>query len=170
MHEYYTIPSDESHRAKWPHEIFLINLVFNHILIFATTFGVYRTFPFLVLIVPLTSFAITVYIIVKARQIAASDETWFVKSHWVIAARRNLHFMWLLSITCGFIAGGLGLAYLSGWSRITTLSLIGGFGLLPFMVSLLILIVLGNDSLYQARHGKLPKRFVENNPPPTTSL
>jgi hypothetical protein len=51
-----------------------------------------------------------------------------------------------------------------GWSKISTIALIGGFGLLPFMVSLLVLIVLGNDSMYQARHGKLPKRFVEQNP------
>jgi hypothetical protein len=44
--------------------------------------------------------------------------------------------------------------------------------MLPFMGALLILIVLGNDSMYQARHGKLPKRFVEQNPDssnPTTS-
>jgi len=38
------------------------------------------------------------------------------------------------------------------------------------MVTLLVLIVLGNDSMYQARHGKLPKRFVEQNPDSTTSV
>jgi hypothetical protein len=168
MHQHFTIAAEESHRAKWPHEIFLINLVFNHILIFATTFGVYRTFPLMVLIVPITSFAITSYIIIKGRQISKGDETWFVKSHWKIAAKRNLHFLWLLLITCGFVGGGLLISNLAGWSKITTLSLIGGFGLLPFMVALLILIVLGNDSLYQARHGKLPKSFIEKNPAPTT--
>ncbi len=42
--------------------------------------------------------------------------------------------------------------------------------MLPFMVSLLVLIVLGNDSMYQARHGKLPKRFVENNPDSSASV
>ena len=46
---------DEIRRAKWPHEIFLINLVFNHILVFASTFGVYSTFPLMVLVVPTTS-------------------------------------------------------------------------------------------------------------------
>ncbi|MDD5057936.1 MAG: hypothetical protein PHQ60_08685 [Sideroxydans sp.] len=164
MHQHFAVPHEESVRAKWPHEIFLINLVFNHILIFATTFGVYRTFPFLILIVPITSFAIIGYIIIKGGQIAQSNETWFVKSHWKIAAKRNLHFLWLLTITCAIIGGGLLISNLMGWSKITTFALLGGAGLLPFMVSLLILIVLGNDSLYQARHGKLPKRFIEQNP------
>jgi hypothetical protein len=172
MHQRFDIAPEETVRAKWPHEIFLINLVFNHILVFASTFGVFSTFPLMVLIVPITSFAITGYLLVQARQIAKSDETWFVKSHWVIADKRNKHFMWLLTITCVIVGGGLLLSKLMGWSKIATLALLGGFGMLPFMGALLILIVLGNDSMYQARHGKLPKRFVEQNPDssnPTTS-
>lgn len=167
MYEHYEIGREEMIRAKWPHEIFLINLVFNHILVFASTFGVFSTFPYMVLIVPITSFAITAYILVKAKQIARSDETWFVKSHWIIADKRNKHFMMLLSITCVLIGGGLLLSKLMGWSKIATIALIGGAGLLPFMVALLVLIVLGNQSMYDARHGKLPKRFVEQNPNPT---
>ncbi|MDZ4201287.1 MAG: hypothetical protein U1C96_03975 [Gallionella sp.] len=160
MHQQFEVSPDESKRAKWPHEIFLINLVFNHILVFASTFGVFSTFPLMVLIVPITSFAITGYIIIKAKQIARSDETYFVKSHWIIADKRNQHFMWLLTITCVIVGGGYFLSQMMGWSKIATIALLGGVGLLPFMVSLLVLIVLGNDSMYQARHGKLPKRFA----------
>jgi hypothetical protein len=169
MHQQFNIAPEETTRAKWPHEIFLINLVFNHILVFASTFGVFSTFPLMVLIVPITSFAITTYIIIKAKQIAASDETWFVKSHWVIAAKRNRSFLGLLTITCSVFGLGLMLSKAMGWSKIATIALLGGFGLLPFMVALLVLIVLGNDSMYQARHGKLPKRFVEQNPDPAYS-
>lgn len=164
MHQRFTVAPEETVRAKWPHEIFLINLVFNHILVFASTFGVFGTFPLMVLIVPITSFAITAYIIIKAKQIAKSSETWFVKSHWIIAEKRNYKFLMLLTITCTLIGGGLSFSKAMGWSKVVTLAVIGGGGMLPFMVSLLILIVLGNDSMYQARHGKLPKRFVENNP------
>jgi hypothetical protein len=166
MHQYFSVPLEESDRAKWPHEIFLINLVFNHILVFALTFSVYRTFPLMVAIVPITSFAIAGYIILKGRQIAAGSESWFVKSHWKIAVQRNRHFLWLLTATCVIIGSGVWISNMMGWSKITTIALLGGFGLLPFMVSLLVLIVLGNDSLYQARHGKLPKRFIEKNPDP----
>ncbi len=169
MHQHFTISPEETVRAKWPHEIFLINLVFNHILVFASTFGVFSTFPLMVLIVPVTSFVITGYIIIKAKQIAKRDETWFVKSHWIIAAKRNIHFLRLLTITCTIVGGAFWLSRAMGWSKITTLALIGGFGMLPFMVALLVLIVLGNDSMYQARHGKLPKRFVEQNPDSSNS-
>jgi hypothetical protein len=137
--------------------------------VFASTFGVFTTFPFMVLIVPITSFVITAYIIIKAKKIAISDESWFVKSHWRIAALRNRHFLWLLTITCIVIGGGYLLSRAMGWSKIATIALLGGAGLLPFMVSLLILIVLGNVSVHQARNGALPKSFVEQNPYPSTS-
>jgi hypothetical protein len=170
MHQHFTISPEEIVRAKWPHEIFLINLVFNHILVFASTFGVFSTFPQMVLIVPITSFVITGYIVIKAKQVARSNETWFVKSHWVIANKRNSHFMKLLTITCTGIGIGLLLSKVMGWSKVATIALLGGVGMLPFMISLLVLIVLGNDSMYQARHGKLPRRFVEQNPDPSSSV
>src|SRR5512143_2370274 len=122
MHHHFDIAKDETFRAKWPHEIFLINLVFNHILVFASTFGVFSTFPLMVLIVPITSFAITSYIIIKAKQIAASNETWFVKSHWGIAAKRNRSFLWLLTITCLIVGGGLLFSKAMGWSKIATIA------------------------------------------------
>lgn len=157
MSERYRASTEEIRRAKWPHEIFLINLVFNHILVFASTFGVYSTFPLMVLIVPATSCAITGYILVKAKQIAASNETVFVKAHWVVADKRNRHFIGLLIVASVAIGGGYALSSTMGWSKVATIALLGGFGLLPIMVCLLILIVLGNDSMYQARHSKLPK-------------
>lgn len=164
MSENYTATPEEIIRAKWPHEIFLINLVFNHILVFASTFGVFSTFPLMVLIVPITSFAITGYILFKGRAVAASDETPFVKAHWALAYKRNLHFIWLLTITCGVIGAGLWISTAMGWSKIATIALLGGIGLLPFMVSLLILIVLGNDAVHQARRSKMPKGALFSNP------
>ncbi len=157
MSKPYTATPEEITRAKWPHEIFLINLVFNHILVFASTFGVFSTFPLMVLIVPLTSFVITGYLLIKAKYIAAGDETVFVKEHWAVADKRNKHFMWLLTIACVVMGGGFWLSKMMGWSKIAAIAVLGGVGLLPFMVSLLVLIVLGNDSMYQARHSKLPR-------------
>lgn len=165
MSEKYIATPEEIVRAKWPHEIFLINLVFNHILVFASTFGVFSTFPLMVLIVPITSFAITGYILIKARMVVASEETVFVKAHWGLAHKRNSHFMWLLSVTCAVMAGGLWVSAAMGWSKIATIALLGGVGLLPFMVSLLILIVLGNDAVHQAKSSKLPKGAPAANTP-----
>lgn len=114
----------------------------------------------MVLIVPITSFIITGYILLKAKKIVASDETVFVKAHWCVADKRNKYFIWLLTITCTLVGGSLMLSKMMMWSKITTIALIGGIGMLPFMVSLLVLIVLGNDSMYQARYSKLPKGYT----------
>lgn len=158
---------DEIRRAKWPHEIFLINLVFNHILVFASTFGVYSTFPLMVLIVPITSVSIVAYIFFTARQVAAGNETPLVKAHWAVADRRNKVFFALLSSICLLGGAAYWIGILAGWSKIAVIAILGGVGILPFMVSILVLVVLGNASMYQARHNQLPKGYVSSsqNPP-----
>lgn len=167
MHQQFNISPDEAKRAKWPHEILLINLIFNHILVFAATFGVVSTFPLLPLVVPAISFAITGYILLKAQSVASGNDTWFVKAHWKIAAGRNRFFMLLLAFACVISGTGLGLSKMLGWSKIATIALIGGAGMLPFMVTILVLVVLGNESVYMARDGKLPERFAAQNPQPS---
>lgn len=164
MHQQFDIHPEEGRRAKWPHEIFLINLIFNHIFVFCATVAVIGSFPYLPALVPIISFSIIGYILIKAKLVAAGGETWFVKAHWQIAARRNRFFMLLLTVTCAISGGGLWLSKVMGWAKVPTIALIGGVGLLPFMVVLLVLIVLGNESVYMARDGKLPKRFAEKNP------
>lgn len=164
MHQQFNVSPEERKHAKWPHEIFLINLIFNHIFIFCATVAVFGTFPFMPALVPIISFSIISYILIKARQVASGSESWFVKSHWQIAAKRNRFFMLLLTITCVISGGGFWLSKLLGWAKIPTIALIGGVGLLPFMVALLVLIVLGNESVFIARDGKLPKRFAAQFP------
>lgn len=164
MHQQFSVMKDEGTRAKWPHEIFLINLVFNHIFVFAATLGVFSTFPYLPLVVPAISFSIIGYLIIKAKMVANGNDTWFVKSHWKIAARRNRIFMMLLSLTLIIFFSGVWISKVFHWNPIATKALIVGASLLPFMVVLLVLIILGNESVHLARIGKLPKRFVELNP------
>jgi hypothetical protein len=164
MHQQFSVSPEEAKKAKWPHEIFLINLIFNHIFVFVATVAVVGSFPLAPAMVPLISAGIIVYILIKSKQVMASDEPWFVKAHWQICARRNRFFILLLSIPCVITVGGLWLANLLGWSKIPTIALIGGVGLLPFMVALLVLIIMGNESVHLARTGKLPKSFVDLNP------
>ena len=164
MHQQFNITTDEARRAKWPHEIFLINLIFNHIFIFVATVAVVGSFPWLPALVPLISVCIIGYILIKSKQVSAGNETAFVKAHWQICAGRNRLFILLLSLPCVITAGGLWMAKMMGWSKIPTIALIGGVGLLPFMVALLILIVLGNESVHLARTGRLPESFVKLHP------
>lgn len=164
MQQQFKITVDEGRRARWPHEIFLINLIFNHIFVFCATVAVSGTFPLLVALVPVISFCIIGYILIKARQVVGGGESWFVKMHWQLAARRNRLFMLLLAVTCLVSGGGWWLSKILGWAKVHTIALIGGVGLLPFMAALLVLIVLGNESVYMARDGKLPKRFSGQHP------
>lgn len=164
MHQQFNVSAEERKRAKWPHEIFLINLIFNHIFVFCATVAIFGSFPFMPALVPIISFSIIGYIFIKAKQVSAGNEPWFVKMHWQIAAKRNRFFLLLLAATCGISIGGLWLSKMLGWAKVPTIALIGGVGLLPFMVTLLVLIVLGNESVHIARDGKLPKRFAEQNP------
>jgi hypothetical protein len=166
MHQQFSVSPEEANRAKWPHEIFLINLIFNHIFVFVATVSVVGSFPLLPALVPIISCCIIGYILIKSKQVSASDETWFVKAHWQICARRNYLFILLLSVPCVITVGGLWLSKTLGWAKIPTIALIGGVGLLPFMVALLVLVILGNDSVHLARNGKLPKSFVELHPDP----
>lgn len=164
MDPQFSVSPEEAKRAKWPHEIFLINLIFNHIFVFVASMAVVGSFPLLPALVPIISFSIIGYLMHRSRQVAAGDDTWFVKAHWRIGARRNRAFTLLLIVTVVICGSGLWLSRILGWAKIPTIALIGGAGLLPFMVTLLVLIVLGNESVHMARTGKLPKRFVEQNP------
>lgn len=163
MHQQFNVSPEDGRKAKWPHEIFLINLIFNHIFVFCATVAVSGSFPYLPALVPVISFSIIVYILIKARKVAAGNEFWFVKAHWQICARRNRFFLLLITITCAVSGGGFWLSKIMGWAKIPTIALIGGVGLLPFMAVLLVLIVLGNESLFMARNGKLSKRYLEHN-------
>jgi hypothetical protein len=66
----------------------------------------------------------------------------------------------------------LGVVALLGWAGYTYLgmmevavqAMIGGMGVLPVMVTVLVLIVMESDAMHQATQQKLPKGIVERFP------
>lgn len=167
MSQVFTSSPAEIKAARWPHEILLINLVFNHVFVFVVTLGVIKSLPLMIGLTPLTSFSIIGYILVKQQKIEASDASFFLKGHWKIAAARNRWFLYLLIFTCTIAGGGYFLFSALGLSKITLWALVIGIGLLPFMIALLTLVTLGSDSMNIARDGKLPNNFLAKNPPPS---
>ena len=167
MSQVFTTSPDEIKAGRWPHEILLINLVFNHVFVFVVTLGVIKSLPMLIMLTPLISFSIITYILIKQKKIEASDASFFLKGHWKIAAARNRWFLYLLIFTCTIAGGGYYLFSALGLSKITLWALVIGVGLLPFMVALFTLVTLGSDSMNVARDGKLPANFLAKNPPPT---
>lgn len=164
----YEVSGSQRSRAKAPHELFLINLIFNHILVFVTLLGLATNYPQGLLLVPVISFGVTGYILWRANR-AKRQDPWFVNGHWQIAARRSRLFMGMLLFMAGVTAlGWAGYTFL-GMMKVAVYALIGGMGMFPTMIAVLVLILLESESMHQARHGQMPSwieaRFPDSSLP-----
>lgn len=155
--------------AKVPHDIFLSNLIGNHILLFTAiaTFG--SSYMKYLVIVPLLSFAALGYTYFRSSKVKREDSE-FIWAHWQVARRWSKLFSMMLTLlltvsTLGWLAN----VHL-GMMKEAVYAMIGGLGILPTLVSVLILIVIESDSLHHARVGTLPKwalrRFLGIEPAP----
>ncbi len=158
--------SDElTRQAKLPHDIFLTNLIGNHILWFVAALGLVRSYWQPLALVPIVSLSLLVYTLWRAKQSRKGDH-WYVMVHWQIAAQRSRFFIYMLLAVLGVsLLGWLGYTYL-GMMKVAVMALIGGVGLLPIMVTVLVLILMESDALHQASLHKLTQRVVERFPPP----
>ncbi len=158
--------SDElTRQAKIPHDIFLTNLIGNHILWFVAALGLVRSYWQPLALVPIVSLALLVYTLWRAGQSRRRDH-WYVMVHWQIAAQRSRFFIYmLLAVLAVCLLGWLGYTYL-GMMKVAVMALLGGVGLLPIMVTVLVLILMESDALHQASLHKLTQRVVERFPPP----
>lgn len=159
----FDISEQQIRRAKFPHELFLTNLIGNHILWFVAALGMAGTAWQPLLIVPLASIGTLLYTLWRARR-AKQRAEWFEMCHWQLAARRSRLFIGVLCAAGVVIGvGWIGYTYL-GWQRVPVLAFSGGVGLLPMMVTVLVLIVMQSDALHQASHGKMPASLYQRYP------
>ncbi|MGE0079805.1 MAG: hypothetical protein AB7U81_00745 [Thiohalomonadaceae bacterium] len=158
------ISEKERKQARQPHELFLINLITNHILLFAAALGVATSYPLLLLPIFIASASILIYTLVRARRAFAKD-SWFVCGHWQVAARRSRMFLIMLSVVAVVVAGIL---LLAGGNPKPQHWAILGATVLPVMVTVLVLIILETDAMQQATHGQMPKWVRERIPQPQT--
>ena len=137
----FQISDEESRRAKIPHEIFLTNLIGNHILWFIAALGLAKTYWQPLALVPLFSVTLLVYTLWRARQSRRRD-SWFVMCHWQLCAGRSRVFILMLTLavtiaTLGWIAN-LKLSLM----KEAVYAFVGGLGILPIMVTVLVLILM----------------------------
>ena len=158
----YDVSPEEIKAAKWPHEVFLINLIFNHILMFIAFLSASSLFHMVVL-VPIVSFIILGYTLWRAR-LSCKRDPWYVMCHWQVAGRRSRLFIVMLLIMVSISTIGLLGHYYLGWMKELVYALIGGAGLLPTMVTVLVLIIMESDALHMAGNGKLPEWVVARYP------
>jgi len=161
----FEISEDESKAAKWPHELFLINLIFNHILLFVAFLSA-SALQKLVIIVPVFSFIVLVYTLVRAKRSLTVD-SWYVKCHWQLAAKRSRMFIGMLLLM--FVAM-LVILLISGGQPRPQHFAFGGVTILPTMLTVLALIIMESDAVNLARVGQVPdwlvERYAEGAPSP----
>ncbi|MEJ1296094.1 MAG: hypothetical protein RPU64_05135 [Candidatus Sedimenticola sp. (ex Thyasira tokunagai)] len=159
------VSDEESHKAKIPHEIFLANLIGNHILWFIASLGLAGSYWQPLALVPIVSFSVLIYILWRAKRSKTID-SWYVMCHWQICAKRARIILYMLFglIFVAFL-GWLGFTYM-GMMEVAVYAMIGGMGVLPVMVTVLVLIVMEQDIMHQAAQKKLPDSIVEAFPNP----
>lgn len=159
----FDVSEQDSRRAKIPHEIFLTNLIGNHILWFIASLGLFNSYWQPLALVPIFSVSILGYILWRAR-CARQEDHWFVMCHWQISATRSRLFLYMVCFLCLIsLLGWLGYTYL-GMMKVAVFAMIGGIGLLPVMVVVLGLILMESDMLHQAAQKRLPEKWYQKYP------
>jgi hypothetical protein len=165
----FEVSRQEIKKSNVPHEIFLTNLIGNHILMAVGAGGLAGSFPWIMAIIPITSFSLLGYTLWRARRSLTRDP-WYVMCHWQVCARRSRIFIaMLLMLLLVMTLGWIGYAYL-GWMKEAVIALIAGTGILPVMVTVLVLIIIESDALYHANQAKLPDWVVERFPNPDAKV
>jgi len=165
----FDVSDEEKKKAKLPHDLFLINLIGNHILTFVATLGLATSWAWPLLMVPIISLSILSVIIYKGKK-SRQDASWFVMCHWQIALKRSLFFIKMLLAISMVTAVGI-YGYISlGWMKEAVYALIGGVCLLPTMVTTLVLIIMESDALHLAGEGKLPDKILHLYPNPEAKI
>lgn len=156
-------------KANVPHEIFLTNLIGNHILMAVALGGLAGSFPWIMALVPLTSVTLLGYTLWRAHQ-SLTQDPWYPMCHWLVCARRSRIFILMLALLLVVATLGWVGHIQFGFMKEAVLALIIGMGILPVMVTVLILILLESEALYHANQAKLPAWVVKLHPNPPEIL
>lgn len=140
--------------GQFPHQLFLFNLVGNHILLLIIAAS-NSSVPQVALIVPVISALIIAYTLIKGRAQMKSGSD-FIRCHWYIVLRRTRIFLIAYAL--------LGSAALVAWLVHTAMpikemayAIVGGLGILPTMVLVLVLTVMESETLHHALKGEIPE-------------
>ena len=151
------VPMSRRRQARAPHELFLTNLIGNHILWFVASLGVFNSYWQPLALVPVSSLSIISYTLWRARVSIRQDHE-FVQYHWKLAARRSKFFL-VIVIAGLFLAslGWIGYSYFQ-MKKVLVIALVGGLSQLPLMVSVIVLIVLESEAMHRASNGEEAKK------------
>lgn len=148
------LTQQELKSGQFPHQLFLFNMVGNHILLTVITAS-NSTMPQLALLIPAISIILTSIILLKGRTLVNS-ESMFVRCHWTLVVKRTKIF--LIGYAALAVAVGLGslMYFYAGVMKEMAMAMVGGLGILPVMALVLILTVMESETLNHALHGVTP--------------
>lgn len=159
MAQQFEITEADAKKAKVPHDILLINLIFNHILILVACLTTSVLIDYIA-IVPIISAVLILSIFIGAQK-AKSTASWYVSGHWQLCAKRSLIFLAMLMVlSCVLLL----IYWVSGGNPGPQHWAFGGAAALPVMVTVLALIVMESESLNDAKKGILPNWVKQKYP------
>ncbi|NCC26850.1 MAG: hypothetical protein EOM22_01510 [Gammaproteobacteria bacterium] len=159
----FEISPDQIKKANIPHELFLTNLIANHILLAVAMGGLAGSFPWVMAIIPAISISILGFTLWRAKRGIGRD-SWYVMCHWQVCAKRSRIFLVMLGLLLSAVMlGWVGYTY-GGMMKEAVWALVIGIGILPVMATVLVLIIVESDALYHANQAKLPDWVVARFP------
>ncbi len=165
----FDVSDREIKKAKVPHEIFLTNLIGNHILMAVAAGGIAGSFPWVMAVIPAVSLSILSFTLWRARRSIGRDP-WYVMCHWQVCARRSRIFIGMLLLLGVVMSLGWAGHVYAGMMKEAAIALVIGVGILPVMATVLVLIIVESDALYNANQGKLPAWVATRFPNPDACL
>jgi len=165
---HYDVSEAERKAARHPHEILLINLITNHILVFVIMLGLARSYPFGMLVTPVVSLAILGYLLWRA-SVSRKRDSWFVFCHWQLAAQRSRFFIGMLLVLALMIVGLLFAVGMDASKLRPGHYAMAGVAIFPTMLTVLVLIVMESDAVHKARLGEVPAALAARYPQPTSA-
>ena len=143
---------EELKLGQLPHQLFLFNMVGNHILLSIIALS-NSSVPWLALGVPLLGCLIIGFTLIRGQSLK-NHQSDFVKANWRMVLKRTKIFM----IAYGLLGVAATIAWLVHDSiaiKEMAYAIVGGLGILPTMVMVLVLTVIESESLNNALKGEL---------------
>jgi len=162
----YQVSTAEIKRAQHLHSVLLFDFIVVHVFVFILALSLIKNTYIPLILMPVFSFLALSYVMVRAKQALTREPSWFVRCHMVLAGRRARLFLALFIVTGAFTAVMLWGGAMLGFSPIASKALAIGVGQLPFMASMLALIIMEFDAEIQCKKGNIPSAALALHPAP----
>ncbi len=151
-------------KARFPHELLMINLAAFHLLLapaaIALDIGIWG-----LLLAPALSGLVISYIYVRGRR-AEENEPWLVMAHWKLVWRRSLLLVAGYAASLIIIGGGLLLSTSAASQNMEQIiiTIATRIGVMPTAILVLVCFVLSNGGLELANKGEVPEGIKRRYP------